>query len=323
MCFLRRRLLKLGAAGLLAAWLPACDGGQTRPLRVAAHVWPGYELMFLARSLGELPEDRATLIETRSATDSLAALRRGEVDGAALTLDEVLRARSEGMPLIIVMVFNVSAGADVVMARPSVRRLQDLAGKRIGVETSAVGALMLHKTLEAAGLTPAQVTVVPMTVDTHIHFWDAERLDALVTYEPTASQLEARGAHRLFDSRALPDTIFDVLAIREDALGTHASAVRQLVAAHFFGLHHLRTNPYDAGYRMSARLNMPSGETHAAFRGLKLPTLEANRHLLAPDGRLLAAAHTLAELLVRTGNLPVRPPLVNLARADYLPKDAP
>lgn len=317
----RRRLLTAGAASFLVLLLPACSGAGREPLRVAAHVWPGYELMFLARSLGWLDEGQVRLIETRNASDSLAALYRGEVDGAALTLDEVLRARAAGIPLVIVTVFNVSAGADVVMARPALRSLKDLAGKRIGVETTAQGALMLHKTLGAAGLLPADVAVVPLTADTHLAAWDAEGLDAVVTYEPVASRLEAVGARRLFDSRAIPDTIFDVLAIRRDALGAHEKALRHLIGAHFRGLRHLRINPRDAAHRMAARLAMPAGQAHAAFRGLQMPTLDANRQLLAPGSRLVAAALSIAELLVRSGDLPPNPDLTGLADGAYLPKD--
>lgn len=303
----------------MAAMLPA-GCASASPLRIAAHVWPGYELMFLARSLGWLPEDLVRLIETRSASDSLAALARGEAEGAALTLDEVLRARASGIPLSVVLVFDISAGADVVLARPHVATLRKLAGRRIGVETSALGALMLYKLLEAAGLTLQDVTVVPLAIDNHLSAWDQEQLDALVTYEPVASKLEARGLLRLFDSRALPNTIFDVLAVRGDALKTHAAAVRMLVAAHFRGLRHLQTNPQDASYRMAARLNLPANAVYQSFSGMQLPSLDINRHLLAPAGELRAAAAQLVPLMRESGMLPRADDLAHLMSDDFLPR---
>jgi NitT/TauT family transport system substrate-binding protein len=317
----RRRLLGCALGGATLSLLPAC--APAPPLRVAAHVWPGYELMFLARSLGWLPAGTVTLIETRNASDSLAALKRGEVDAAALTLDETLRACADGVPLVVTLVFDISAGADVVMARPGVGSPRDLAGRRVGVETSALGALMLHKLLKNAGLTPADLTVVPVAIDDHLAAWDRERLDAIVTYEPAASRLAARGARRLLDSRAFPDTILDVLAVRADAMETHAAALRALTTAHFRALRHLRTNPYDAGHRLAARLGMPAGQTFGAFRGLQLPTIEANRRLLAPDGEVAATAALLAGVLVEAGILDRAVAVGGIASDAFLPSGEP
>jgi len=313
----RRRLLGCVLGGALLSHLPAC--APAPPLRVAAHVWPGYELMFLARSLGWLPEETVALIETRHATDSLAALGRGEVDAAALTLDEVLRARAAGLPLVVTLVFDVSAGADVVLARPGVAAPRDLAGKRVGVETSALGALMLHKLMKGAGLTVADLTVVPLANDDHLAAWDRERLDAIVTYEPAASRLAALGARPLLDSRAFPNTILDVLAVRADVLKSHAAALRALTAAHFRALRHLRTNPHDAGHRLAARLAMPAGQTFGAFRGLHLPTVEANRRLLAPDGEVATTAALLAGVLVEAGILERAVAVDGIASDAFLP----
>lgn len=94
------------ALGLI---LPGC--GQSAPLKVAAHVWPGYELMFLAKEQGWLDPERVELVSTPFASSSLEALISGQVDAAAVTLDEVLSARDRGLPLTVVLVFNVSAGS--------------------------------------------------------------------------------------------------------------------------------------------------------------------------------------------------------------------
>ena len=148
----RRNILRTLSAAAMLPLLNACGAQQAKQLVIASHVWPGYELMFLARREGWLPAESLNLLETASATGSLAALAEGRADGAALTLDEVLRARADGIRLTIILVFDISAGADVVLARPNIHTLADLSGKRIGVEKTALGALVLYKLLAAAGL---------------------------------------------------------------------------------------------------------------------------------------------------------------------------
>jgi len=64
-------------AGVLASIaLSACT--PPPPLRLAIHPWPGYAFIFMAREEGWLAPGRVSLHETRTATESLAALAEGQ-----------------------------------------------------------------------------------------------------------------------------------------------------------------------------------------------------------------------------------------------------
>ena len=133
-------------------------------MAVGIHPWPGYEPLLLAQAFGWLPEG-VRLREGQTAGDSVAALQTGEVDAATLTLDEALSVRASGVALTVVLVFDSSVGADMVMARPSIRALADIAGRRVAVERGAVGEVVLQKLLEAAGLDQAALTVLDVAPD--------------------------------------------------------------------------------------------------------------------------------------------------------------
>ncbi len=318
---LSRRQLLLALSGLsMIPLLPACGRSPEKPLVIASHVWPGYELMFLAKREGWLPASGLNLLETISATDSLAALTNGQADGAALTLDEVLRARDDGIPLTIVLVFDISAGADAVLVGPSINTLADLEGKRIGVEQTALGALMLHNLLAKAGLPVSAVTQIPIRQDGHLQTWHKQQLDAIITYEPTTTRLSAEGARRIFDSRDIPNTIFDVLAVTPDAVSRHPEALGALVAGHLRALQHFRHNPQDAAFRMAGRMGLSGREVLNSFRGLELPDSHNNRKLLAPgeDG-LWSAARELSQVMTQAGLLSGEADLTDLTRTDFIP----
>lgn len=277
--------------------------------------------MFLARQEGWLASADLGFLETATATASLAALASDQADAAALTLDEVLRARDQGIALNVVLVFDISTGADMLLARPEIKSLADLAGKRIGVEQTALGALMLHKILTAAGLPKSAIFPVPLGGDGHLETWNKEKLDAVITYEPTATHLLEEGARRLYDSRQMPDTIFDVLAIKPEVAERQPEALAALVAAHFRALRHFRHNPQDAAYRMAARMGIPANEVLDAYRGLELPDLHANRRLLdGSTNRLLAAAGEISQVMVAAGLLRGAADLNGLVLADFLPE---
>ena len=316
----RRRVLGAAGAALLPA-LPSCGWLQDLPVAVAAHVWVGYEPLFMAQGRGWLDAAKVTLRETRSMVDSIAALQAGTVQAAALTLDEVLRARATGLALSAVLVFNVSMGADMLLVRSGITQLAQLKGLRIGYEASSVAEVMLAECLAAAGLTRQDVELQHISVNAQVQAWQQRAVDALISYEPVASQLLGQGMTRLFDSRQIPNTIVDVLAVRPDTLNhAHAKALRHLIAAHFRALDDLTRNPQDAAYRMAGHLNLSAAGVLSAFKGLMLPTVSNNHRLLnASPPELLSTARRVADILLRIGILTQRDALTDLAQGAYLP----
>lgn len=319
----RRRLIKaVGGMGMVCA-LPACDFLADHPISIASHIWVGYEPMFLARDENWLDQKQVRLHETTSATDSLQALAEGKVDGAALTLDEVFKARQNGQKITVVMIYNISAGADMLLARAGLTTLAELKGQRIGFEQSSVGELLLSEILLAAGLGRDDIKLLPLSIDKHLDAWQRNELDAVVSYEPVASELLAQGAHKLFDSRQIPNTIIDVLAMRTDLLDSHASAIRHLVQSHFKALDHLKRNPQDAAYRMAGHLKLKAADVLPAFKGLVLPDAAYNQRLLAgTTPELLLTARKLSAIMVKSQLLKEDDSLNSLIRADFLPSTA-
>jgi len=317
----RRLLLGLRLAlAILPALLAAC-APQEPPLRIGTHAWVGYESLCLAQELGELPPGVA-LQHGQRAADTMAALRAGSVDAGTLTLDEMLQLRAAGTPLTAVLIFDSSSGADVLLARPGIGRLQDLAGRRIGYEPSAVGALVLAAALAQAGLTERAITPVELPLTEQVAAWKAGRVDAMVTYEPTAAQLQAQGAVRLFDSRQMPDTIFDVLAVRSDRIGNRTAALRKTVETHFRMRAYLNRNRDDAVYRMAEHQGVTAEDVRRALAGVTLPELAGNRYALQPGSRFEVAAQRLHRVMVERGMLVKPDALTGLFTADYLPTAA-
>lgn len=319
----RRFVTALGALSLTGG-LSACSGADPKQMAVAAHVWVGYEPMFLAQREGWLDSQQVRLIETAAAPESMQALAEGRVQAAALTLDETFKAREAGQKLSVVLVFNMSAGADMLVTRAPLKSLAELRGKRLAYEQSSVGELLLSEILQKAGLPVSDVTLVPLSVDRHVEGWKQQSFDAVITYEPVATELLNLGANRLFDTRQLPDTVVDVLAVRSDALETHGTALRHLIAAHFKALDHLTRNPQDAAYRMAAHLKVPAGQVLPAFKGLVLPDALSNARLLAGAQPTLAqTAGKLSGVMFRSGLLQRHDSLSGLINADYLPAESP
>lgn len=322
---MNRRAVLTGSLSVLSGLLGGAGlaGCQTSaaPLRVALNPWIGYALLFLARELGHLPESTARLVEFPSNTASLLAMANHSVSAAALTLDELLLAREGGLDLRAALVFDESCGADVVMVHPSIHRVTGLKGKRIAVESTAVGALMLSRLLEVAGLDATDLIKVPLTADQHVQAYTAGKVDAVITFEPMASRLRSAGAQQLLDSSRFPGLIVDVLAIGPEIGASGERHLRELVRGYFLALAHLQAQPDDASRRLAPHQQLSAADVLEAFRGIRLPSEEENRRWLAgPRPQLVQSADTVGRLMHGARLLRAMPSLEGLCAPDYLPE---
>ena len=252
----------------------------------------------------------------------MQALRDGRAQADALALYEVLRARASGLQLAIVLIFDISLGADMLLVRPGVASLAQLKGLRLAYEAGSVGEIMLAGALRLGGLSRQDLQLSQVAVDQQVATWQANQFDAVISYEPVASQLLGLGMQRLFDSREIPNTIFDVLAVRQDALDwRHGQAPRHLLAAHFRALDELERNPQDAAYRMAPHLTLPPSQVLTAFEGLSLPTLANNYRWLDGTALLRLRAQQVSQTLQRAGLLAGEDNWSDLIDADYLPTE--
>jgi len=314
--FLRNLGLIAAAANML--WLAPCTKAQ--PLVVALHPGVGHETLYLAQELKWLP-DRVQLRDDKTLGESLAALQSGQAVAACMTLDEMLRGRAAGIPLSAALVIDISAGAHMVLARPGIRNLAGLLHKRIGFDRDALGALVLGELLERAGMPASAIIPVDLPPVRQLDAWRRKEVDAVITYEPMATPFMLEGARNVFDSRQMPDTIIDLLAVRRDRTVVFA-LVRALTASHFRALDHMHTNEQDALYRISARAGVSPGEVQRMLAGVTFPSLASNRNfLMGGNARLVQAARTLSTLMVQRGLLAREDDLDKLIMPGALPPD--
>jgi len=81
-----------------------------------------------------------------------AAFKEGRVDAASLYPHEVLTLWSENIPATIVLVLEVSNGADTLVAQSSISTLRDLRGKTIAIGNNPNNLYLLHRAIESVAL---------------------------------------------------------------------------------------------------------------------------------------------------------------------------
>jgi len=290
------RAILIAVLAAIGGW-----GGPTagEPLRVGACVWPGYEPFFLARATGALRESEVKLIQFRSSTQTMNAIRTGSIEAAALTLDEAITIAAEGVALTIVQVLDVSSGADVILAQPGIESMAALKGKRIGVETSAMGAYFLLRALELSGMSLESVTLVRLEPRGQIEAFRNEEISAVVCFEPVRAVVRELGGKEIFSTSQMPGEILDVVAVRTEALDAFRPAVAHLAEAWEAALAYRRDDPGKAYEILGRRLGVDGAGARLAYEGLELLDCAESARWMGPGGPLEVAMAGLRDFMVR------------------------
>ncbi|WP_168224994.1 ABC transporter substrate-binding protein [Azoarcus sp. DD4] len=304
---MRRRRFLQSLPALSVPWLSACQLSE-EPLRIGANLWPGYSPLRLAEATGALPADAGRVLDFPSSSAVLTAFRNGAIDAAALTLDEVILLAANQQSPRIILVFDFSDGADVIIARAGLNRIDELRGKRIGVETEALGAYMVGRALARDGLALEEVEIVSLPMDRHEAAFVGGEVDALVTFEPIRSSLLARGGRQLFSSADIPGEVVDVLVVRDEVLRRRHADLRAVVRAYFAGRTLAMAEPDEAVRRLGVRAGGGPESYRAAMSLMRLPDRQGNRELLGVGPRSLhetlsRMAVTMTELKLIEGRV--------------------
>ena len=304
----------------LLTLLASCSPAHEKPLRIGTNTWIGYEPLYLARSLDLYQDKQIKLVELTSASDVIHALRNGMLDGAALTLDETLSLIDDGFDLKVILVFDFSNGADTLLSQSDITTLSQLKGKRVAVESSAVGALLLVSALNSVNMDVSDIEIVSCTADEHVACY--QNNDAVVTFEPAKSQLLAQGANQLYDSRKIPDKIVDVLIVSNETTISHPNSLRQLLSGYFKALQYVKEHPQKAATMMSQRLNLTSNQVLSSFEGIHIPLRDENHQLLSGElSPLNQTASELSEFMFNLKLLKNSPKLQKFSDPSFLPKE--
>jgi len=265
---------------ILAIALTNCTTSTSSPLRIGTNLWTGYETLYLARDLGYYDQSPIKLVDYPSGTEEVRAYRNNEIEGAGLSIDQALVLAANQENIKIIAIVDVSHGADVILGKPEITDIKALKGKRVGVESTSLGAFFMARALEKNGMSVKDIQIVSLEPIEHERAYKQGKVDAVVTFGPARIKLLAAGAKLLFDSSQIPGEIVDIIAVSTEAIANSPDTIQALINGRFRALDYLEKNPQDAATRMAKRTKVTSKQILDAFKGLSQPNLQENQKLL-------------------------------------------
>lgn len=296
---LLKTVLLLSSLWLLSACQPA---SEPPPIRIGTNVWPGYEPLYVAYDEGAFAGQAVDLIEYRAAGQVLNGLRKGTINMAAVTLDEAVRIAASGYPVEVIWLFNISDGADQLLARPGINSIADLKGKRIGVEHNALGAYLLQRFFQINQLNAADYQVLGLDLAAHSQAISKAEIDAVMTFDPEKSKLQRAGAVTLFSSKQVPGEVMDVLLVsKEPGHAPTEAAISAFIRSYQQHFSRLQQNWQAYLPLLNHRLKLTPDELQQAYQQLQIPTVGRQLEILQHKAQLAQVIRQYQQVLLDIG----------------------
>ena len=256
---------------------PMADMGE--PIKIGFSAWPGWFPWQVAVEAGifEQVGVNVEMVWFDGYLDSINAFAAGQLDGNTQTLSDTIASVGAGSDQVIVLVNDNSTGNDQIIATADIQSIEDLAGKKIGVEVGVVDHFLLLLGLESVGLTEDDVEIVPLETGAAAAAFAAGQLDAVGVFAPfTTAALTLEGSHTLFTSAEFPGSIPDHLALSRELVEARPADVQKIIDAWFMTLDYIAANPDEAMAMMAERASV-SIEDYASYNeGTTIFSVEDN-----------------------------------------------
>ena len=268
--------------GLLVALTMAVAPAQAAPLKIGYSDWPGWVAFEIAITKGWYKQAGVDVsFQWFDYSASMEAYAAGKLDADLMTNGDTLVTGSGGGKAIMIMATDYSNGNDQIVAKPSIKTLKDLKGKKIGVEVGLVDHLLCLKALELNGMTDKDVTFVNTKTNDTPQVLASGQVDAIAAWPPSSYQAQKSlpGSKPVFTSKEAPGLIYDVLSVSPTSLASRKADWMKFISVWDKIVSYINdpATAEDALAIMAKRNGLPPAEYKPLVKGTRLLTLAENK----------------------------------------------
>jgi NitT/TauT family transport system substrate-binding protein len=260
------------AAGDKSAPAAAEPVPAAAPLRIAYSDWPGWTALEIGIQKGWFKEAGVDVeFSWFDYLPSMEAFSAGKVDAVTVTNGDALVTGANGAKSKMIFVMDYSNGNDKVIAKPGIKSLQDLKGKKVGLELTLVEHLLLLQGLNKLGMQQGDIELVNFRTNETPQALASGQVDAVAAWYPTSTQAltAIAGATAIWSSADVPGLIYDTLAVSPQSLAQRKSDWAKVAKVWYRIADYVRdpaTQP-DAVKIMAAKVGVTAEQYAAAMPG--------------------------------------------------------
>jgi len=278
-------------------------------LKIAYSDWPGWVAWEIAIQKGWFKEAGVNVeFKWFDYVPSMDAFTAGKVDADSMTNGDALVTGSGGGKSVCIVANDFSDGNDMIVAKPGIKTIADLKGKKIGVEVGFVDHLLLLNALKSAGMSEKDVKIVNVKTDDTPTALKSGKVDAIAAWQPNsgAALKELPGSTPVFTSANAPGLIYDHLCVSPRSLAENRAEWLKVVKVWFRVVDYIAdpANLDDAAKLMSARVGLTPDVYKGLMKGTHLLNLAENqKHYAKAEGfdSIFGSSKIVDEFNVKNG----------------------
>ena len=260
----------------------ALTAHAAEPLKIGYSDWPGWVAWQVAIDKGWFKEaDVNVKFEWFDYSASMDAFAAGKIDAVLMTNGDALVTGAGGARSTMILITDYSNGNDMILAKPGIKSVSDLKGKKVAVETGLVEHLLLRNAMKKAGMKAGDIEIVNSKTNEMPQMLASKDIVAVGAWEPIAGQARkaAPGAKAIYTSADEPGLIYDVLAVNPSSVNAHRAEWQKVVKLWDRVVSYIEDpkTQADAVKIMAARSGVSTAEYLPLLKGTKLLSLEEGR----------------------------------------------
>ncbi|MDM8359757.1 ABC transporter substrate-binding protein [Pandoraea communis] len=337
MNFSRRQFLRTSATMSALSAVSAVGGlsltGTARAadaitVQYGGSAWLGHYPAYLAMKTGALAAAGINQQWQSFGTSSarMSAVLSGGIDIACTGIVSALALMARGSKhFSIVAIPDSFSRVEGLLVRDSVRSIQDLKGKKVGVTFASSSHLLVLDLLGSAGLSN-DVTLLNVPAPELPGAIQSGQIDAAAVWAPQFNRIRAMSGMKVLAD----DTQFslhkkygvtpgpDVLIVRNAWAEKNVDTVRKYLSVYFEASQMLRTKPEEAARSLIALTGMSALDQIEAIKDAEWYSLEQQTQLLKSPGNYVDGLQRLAEMLVTYKQIDKAPAVRQWVNTSYL-----
>ncbi len=180
-----RSLMRTSLVALALSLAFVARPAAAEPITVGDSDWPGWVAWQVAIDKGWFKEAGLDVkFQWFDYSASMEAFAAGKLDGNFQTNGDTLVIWAGGTKGTIIMVTDYSNGNDTIISKPGLKKLEDLKGKKVGVEVGLVDHLLLIYGMKKFGMKEDEVTLVNSKTNETPQVLASGQVDAIAAWQP-------------------------------------------------------------------------------------------------------------------------------------------
>src|SRR5712672_3650581 len=285
----RRHVLVLAAAAAFApTLLHAAD--NPKEIRIDWATYNPVSMVLKDRGLleKEFAKDGISIrwVQTLGSNKALEFLNAGSIDFGSTAGSAALLAKINGNPIKSIYVYSRPEWTALVTKDPSIKKIEDLKGKRVAVTRGTDPHIFLVRALLSVGLTEKDIIPVLLQHPDGKTALIRGDVDAWAGLDPMMAQAEVEDGARLFYRNKDANT-WGILNTREEFLKDHPDLVRRVLAVYEEARKYSLANYDEVKKAFIAATKLPDA---VVYKQLKERTELTHSRIGAPQSETILAA---------------------------------